>query len=95
MCVFRPHKPTLEQASDLIINELLGSDTANQTIVLMTSVQTRATIAYHVMQSSMYFAEKEIGEFASKDEILASWDEVIDPNMSYSWELLQSWWWSP
>ena len=87
----------LEEAADLVIIELVGSDNAKEHLLRVDpptiSENIKATIAYHILQSNMYFAEKETGD--SKDEILKSWDRVIDPRMSDAWRMIQSYWWCP
>ena len=86
----------LEDAADLVINEMMGSANAKEWLTGAHSVATpniKASIAYHIMQSNMYFAEKETGD--SKDEILKSWDEIFHPALSHAWSMLQTFWWCP
>lgn len=95
---------TLEEASDLVFEHFLGDENLAEYLIEHYGAcpEFKATIAFHTMQSAMWFAEKELGglivQFAEDgmilDEILNGWEKSY-PGASQAWRILQRNWWEP
>ena len=93
------HDNFLEEATVLVLKEMLGHDKAYADLMTGVSDETMFHLAYHVLQSNMLFAVSEMGdEFGMEKSalvVLAGWDQYIDPRMSKAWNALQAYHWNP